>query len=181
MTDDYSDYQAPLEDNILSEITNAALRQKTLEAELAKLDENLSIKKAELKNMAEIVIPDLMDKAGMTSFQLKDGSKIEVAETVRASIPAEFKSRAFKWLADHNHDALIKEQFTFDFDRDQTELSEEFGEFIKNKYPALRSKHKKSVHPSTLSSFVKGQLVEGVDIPLTYFGVYRQRVAKIKG
>jgi hypothetical protein len=38
---------------------------------------------------------------------------------------------------------------------------------------------KQAVHSSTLKSFVKGQLEDGVEIPEDVFGVFRKTVAKL--
>jgi CHAT domain-containing protein len=177
---DYSNFkeEQPV-DSVLSQIAAKALEQKQTEAEVARLQEELQKAQDKLKDISEFQLPQLMDSIEMTKFTLKDGSEISVQEKIRASIPAAFEKEAFGWLAENKHDHLIKRQFTIEFSRDQEEWAKKFQKELSEREDPLNYKCKRSVHASTLASFVKEQLEEGVALPLDYFGVYRQRFTKI--
>jgi hypothetical protein len=50
---------------------------------------------------------------------------------------------------------------------------------LQNRKRPLAFDLKRTVHASTLASFVKSQLEAGVDFPMDLFGVYRQRTSVI--
>lgn len=176
---DYSEFKDGPGDNLLAQISATALEQKEAEAKVAKLEEELQVAKDTLRDISERRLPELMDSAEMTSFTLSDGTKIEVNEKIRAGIPPKTQGQAFMWLKEHGHDALIKNQITVDFDREQEDIAEKFAENLREKWDDVRFKQKKTVHASTLASFIKEQLSEGIDIPLDIFGAFRQRFSKI--
>lgn len=177
---DYSSFQdtEPVGD-ILPKITALAIAQKEAEAKVADLEEKLKAAKAEVVDISEFKLPELMDSIQMKKFTLQDGSEVEVAEKIRASIPSKFLDRAMKWLEDNEHENIIKEQFTVDFDQEDREVMDDFASVLAKDFGEIRQKHKRSVHASTLASFVKGQLEEGVEIPFDLFGVFRQRFTKV--
>jgi len=179
-THDYSQFQDPKEkDSVLGKISELALEQKKLEASVARMQEDLKKEQDKLKDVSEFRLPQLMDSIGMASFTLADGSKIEVKETIRASIPEAKQGEAFQWLDDNKQSGLIKREFIINFGRDEEEWAKEFEEELRKKNTPINYKTKRSVHNSTLVSFVKQQLEEGVNLPLDLFGVFRQRSTKI--
>ena len=177
---DYSDYKEQLGDNILSVLNGVALDQKKAEAEVARLEEELGLAKQALRHISENTLPTLMDECGMTEFTTTDGIKISVTETIRASIPIESQAQAFEWLKGHNHDDLIKREFKIEFGKGEEKWAEEFEKKLNEEERPLKVQVKRGVHPQTLASFVREQLKEGVDIPLSVFGASRIRSSKIK-
>lgn len=180
MNDEYAEFKENPGDNILAQISATALQQKRLEAELARMEEDVQKKKDELRNISERVLPELMDAAGQTEVTTKDGIKVKVEDRFQASIPVARAHEAFAWLKEHGHDSLIKNEFKVEFGRDQDKLSEEFKQYLEGEWEEVDFKNKKSVHASTLKAFVKEQVEEGVNIPFDLFGVLRQRFTKLK-
>lgn len=185
MTDeyDYSDIKretAGNKDNILAQLTASAMDQLAAEKQVAACEEALAVAKAELKRISEFTIPELMDAAETQEHTTKDGLRIKITETIRGSIPKENPDAAFKWLGENKHDDLIKREFKIRFGKGDEAWAKKFERDLKARKKPVAVEVSRTVHPSTLASFVKGQLEAGVDFPLDTFGVYRQRVSKVE-
>lgn len=167
-------------DNILKALADLAMDQKRAELTVAKAEEALNLAKAELKRIAETDIPKLMDEAEMTEYTTKDGVKIKISEKIRGSIPKANEVKAFEWLKENKHDDLIKREFKIQFNKDEEAWAAKFVRDLNARKKKLAYEVKRAVHPSTLASFVKGQLEAGVDFPLDIFGVFRQRVSEVE-
>lgn len=162
----------------LSRLSTLAEEQAKAESEVARLEAELAQARETLKDYAERQVPELMDSIGIEEFKTSTGLKIQVAETIRASISATNAPRAFAWLRGSGHAALIKREVKLTFGRGEDEKAEDTIRDLESK--GLNPEDKSSVHPSTLSAFVKESLNAGTEIPLDLLGVHRQRVAKIK-
>jgi hypothetical protein len=175
------DYSAFAEEvnatNILAAISSLASDQKAAEAAVAAAEEALEKAKAALREIAEHRLPELMDAAQMTEFTTRDGIKISVKETIRASLPKGREAEAFEWLREHEHEGLIKNEFKVPLNREQAESAVQLAEALQGL--GLEYEQRRTIHPSTLASFVKEQLEAGVELPMDAFGVYRNRATKI--
>lgn len=180
-TYDYSEIKQELnpKDNILASLSALALEQKRAEEAVAKATEALTKAQEELKEIAEKRIPELMDAAEMTKYTTRDGLSIAIKEKVHGSIPKATEDKAFAWLAEHGHDDLIKREFKIQFNKNEEAWAAKFKRDMDQRKKKLAYEIKRAVHPSTLSSFVSGQLEQGVEFPMDIFGVFRKRTAKI--
>lgn len=145
--------------------------------EVERLTGALTQASEKLRKTQEEDIPRLMDEIGMKEFKTSSGLIIKVKEDVRASIPKDQEAVAFEWLRSHEHAALIKRQVIVEFSVGEDEKAKKVIESLEEQ--ELDVADKSSVHPSTLSSFIKNQLQEGNNIPLEPFGVFRQRKSVI--
>ena len=102
------------------------------------------------RELAEHKIPELMESLGQEILRTTSGITVELKENVYARIPKKREQEAFDWLHENNEGGLIREEVV------------------------------RRVHPMTLKSWVRGKLEEGKAIPEDLFGVYVQKVAKIK-
>jgi hypothetical protein len=177
---DYQEFTEKPRDKLMKELSEAAIAQMEAEAEVEKAKENLLIKEQELRYISQTLLPKLMDEAGLAKTQTIEGLEISVKEEIRANIPEEKRAEAFAWLEEHQHGDLIKREFKVLFGRDQEEWAAKFEEDLKSSEQPLDYQLKRGVHASTLTAFVKAQTAEGNDVPIDLFGVFRQRVSKIK-
>lgn len=174
---DYLKYTAPvLSGSELAQLSELAELQAKSEAEIADLEARLTKAREVHRDLAERQVPELMDKVGMSEFKTTSGLKIEVNETIRASISKAAAGGAFAWLKAHGHSALIKRLISVSFGKGEDEKADE----LKAQLNAYEVDDVSNVHPATLSAFVREKLQKGEDIPLDLLGVHRQRVAKIK-
>lgn len=153
------------------------------EAYVALKEKELEEAKDAMKEIAEMRIPSATD--GLEGkFALSDGRTLEVKEDIRSSIAGDKRIPAIQWLDEHDYGHIVKRVIAVEFGKDS---DKEVAE-----YKAVLEKHKKatnrplvvkeqySVHHATLNAWVKEQLGEGVELPKETFGIFRQRVAKVK-
>lgn len=178
---DYSAFVGPeaSSEGELSQLSKLAEQQAETEAEVTRLEAELNKARERYRDLAERQVPELMDKIGLEKFKTTSGLVIDVAETIRASIPKALQQRAFAWLRENNHAAMIKRIVSVEFGKGEDERANELLQRLAE-VDHLEPDDKSSVHPSTLAAFVRAKLSEGEEVPLDLFGVHRQRVAKIK-
>lgn len=181
MSYDYSGFEdkaTPVD--LLSRISALATDQLKAEAAVEEAEKALETRKAELRQIAEVLLPALMEEAQMADFTTASGLKVTVKENIRASIPAARQAEAFAWLQAHDHADLIKREVKLDFDRNQEDECDVIMKEVAAHHPDIRMDLKRSVNPMTLSSFVRERLEAGDVIPQDVFGVFRQKASKIK-
>lgn len=155
--------------------------------ELMQAQETLAWYKAEVER-AEEAIKELTDRRipeateGMDGkLKLKDGRELILKTEIRASIAGEKKDPAIKWLDQNGYGSLVKRELVFQFNREDTAKYQKFVQVLKDAGVEVVMEEKFNVHWQTLTSWVKERLKEGDEIPLDTFGVFRQRVAEVKG
>lgn len=161
----------------LAMLAQFAGQLNSAELEVAKLEEALAAAKGKVTDLAERQIPELMDTLGMKTFTTKNGFKVEVKRTIRASIPAASKDKAMKWLDDNGHSGLIKRSVLVAFDRTQEKEAAKLEQQLGKKFENVKTDLK--VEPSTLRAWIAEQLEAGAEVPLELFGAWEQRIAKI--
>jgi len=176
-TSDYSEYETEKPVVDLNVLAKLATEQKKAELDVSEAEEVLKSAKAVLKDISEHKFPELMDSLGLKIFETDDGLKIKIDEKIRASIPAAGFGLAEKWLTDNGHAGIIKNEVKMQFAAGQFERASKITKELTEL--GYEPQSKKSVHASTLASFVKTQLEEGIDIPMKTFGAFKQRSTKV--
>ena len=159
----------------LNEMVDLALRLQQMkaeaEAELAEVTDRL-------KQVEEVIIPNLFDELGMKKFTLSDGRTIEVKEKYASTITKENEAACFNWLEENGLGSIIKKSVICDFKRDEIEEHERLVTVLEDN--GIGYAEKQGVHSSTLSAFVKEQIEAGVEFPKDLFKVFLLRSTKIK-
>ena len=159
----------------MTQLAELADRQLAAEKDVEAQELELKKAQAKLREISETLIPELMDELGLEEYKTASGLQVKVREDIRANISKAHLNEAIAWLRGNGHERLIKNMFSLiagdeadahEIRRQLTDLSLEFSE-------------NPSVHPSTLSAFVREKLRNGEDIPLEVFSVHRQRVSKV--
>ena len=166
------------EDSKLNRISTLALKQLELERKLTELNDTVAKTTEELKQVAEVDLPNALTDAGMLDFTLLDGSKIGIEEKLIASVPKDQKSDFFGWLVEHNHGDLIKRTVEIAFGRGERAIAEKVLEYLRTTYPKAKVSDNEDVHWQTLRSFVREQLAKDVVLPPSLY-VDRPRRAVI--
>jgi len=177
MSHDYSDYVEPTSEDSLAELSRLADLQLEAQVEVERAKAALKDREKELREIAEVRIPELMEEMGIETFTTTSGVKISVKEAIRASILVANKGRAFRWLRDNGHEALIKRIVKLQFGMGQDEQAQEA---IDRLGPDYDIDDDCKVEPMTLKKFVREMLEEGQEVPEDLFSVHRQRVSNIK-
>lgn len=179
MTHDYSQHQPRLPNKLAAEIASLVLQHKeaTLRCETA--EEELKRAKAQLAYIAEEVLPEKILELGTDIYRdPTTGLEIRIEQAVFANISEANKPYAFAWMDANGHGGMIKREITVAFNRDQEIAARTLQDkLIEEGYPSVQEKG--TVHWKTLSSWAKGQLEDGVELPDS-ISIHRKPVAKIK-
>lgn len=164
-------------DEELRSVAGLAKQAALLEAEIADLDNILTNRKRDLREIVEVRLPAALAEKGLSEIKLDDGTKITVSTYYSASISKERATNAFAWLRSNGHDDLIKHEVSVSFGKGEEKNAlrvisaiEEMGFFPSDK---------ETVHPQTLKAWVREQIEAGRDIPSELFGVQTGQIAKI--
>jgi len=186
---------APTSNEEIGALAELAQQMVYLENEIERDEESLKQKKQNLRMLAERDIPDMMQELNVRSFELTDGSAIEVKPIIQASIPSAgaierakeesvraelvvLQQQCFNWLRDNGGGDLIKSAVEVKFGRGEEQDCKNFTEQLKDNN--LNYKQATSVHPQTLNGFMKERIEEGKDVPMELFRVFTGRRANIK-
>lgn len=175
----YAEDTAPTSEDSLAVLSKLAVELSEADAEVARIEEELRKAKEKQKDISEYRIPQLMDEIGIEEYKTTSGLKLQVKETIHASVTKAKMTAASRWLDEHGHSALVKRKVLVEFDKDEEEEAQALYDELLNKDTRLRVGQDLTIHPSTLRAWVKEQLESGEDIDLDLFGVYRSRTAKI--
>jgi hypothetical protein len=152
-------------DQRIAAVSVFAEKQIELEAKVKRLEKELADAQSDLKKVAEHDLPNAMIELGSRGFTLTDGSKINVKKVYVANIKDERKPDAFRWMRDHDHEALIKANVLTSFPKGDVDRAEALMIAI-NKLLAKRGidgvevRLDQSVHWQTLRAFVREQIEE---------------------
>lgn len=176
---DLRDEEVPT--NLLTVLRQLADELAAAEAEVAAAEEILQQRKNMLKDIVEQRIPRATE--GMDGkLDLKDGRELIIKEEIRSSIAGDKREPAIEWLDANGYGSIVKRQVIFEFPKGSTDRCNKFLEAVQSLgLGQLVMKTKYEVHHATLNSWVKERLKEGDEIPTDTFGVFRQRIAKVKG
>lgn len=159
----------------------AALVKKfdELDLEVAKLEDLLRQAKKNRDQVQGIDLPDLFDELGLKQIKLPNGASVEISQFFAANVSEANREKAFTWLREHGHGAIIKHDVTINVKKGEEKKYQKLvSDLLKT---GMTFSDKEKVHPQTLAAFVKEQMgAEGVDFPTDLFGVFPVRKAKIK-
>ena len=161
----------------LERLRALASNMQDLEAKIGSKTVELAELQGELDRISGHTIPDIMAELAMESFTLEDGYKLEVKNDLKASITAENKPAAHKWLREHNFDGIIKTKVLAEFGRGEMEKAEQA--LAKLREAGFEASMDEGIHAATLKSFVKERMEAGDAIPVSTFGVYEFKKTKI--
>lgn len=150
--------------------------------EVEKCAAALAAAQARVREIEEKEIPEIMDDVELEEFTAKSGRKIKINETIRCALLAANKPKAFTWLLENGHEALVKRTISMDFGKGENDLAEAFKKMNLELNPELEFTDKTNVHPQTLDKWIREKIEanEYEDLPEGMFPIFRQRVAKIK-
>lgn len=157
----------------LKRITDLANLMVTQRKYVEEMEERLTAAKSELRRIETEDLPELMREIGMKSFQLEDGSVVEVTDEVDCSITEANRARAHDWLLANGFGGLIKTEVVVAFGKGEHEAAMKCAEEV-------GGVAQERVHPSTLKSFIKEQMAKGAAVPFDLFSVHPYSKAKLK-
>jgi len=180
MTIDFeSDAQAiTVQDNSLAAISELGRQAILIEKDIEDLEATLAEKKEALRNLTDERIPDALKEIGMKSFEMADGSEIEVKPFYSASIPADRRGEAYEWLRAHGFDDIIKNTVSVQFGRGEDDAAGDLINVIRKQ--GLLPEQAEKIESQTLKAWVREMVEQGTEFPTELFGAYTGLKAKIK-
>lgn len=175
-------------------VVENARRLMKLEMDIIQLTDAINQKKKEYEALATEQLPELMDSVGVTGLDLANGYRLELKPVFRASLPAKSTIEnaddeerpqllrrlkdGLTWLRKHKAADLVKNTLRIDLGKGQDAAAKEFAALAKRlKVTIDRSE---TVHPGSLSKFLKEKMETGAEVPFDTFGVFSGRKAEIK-
>lgn len=172
----YAKYaQRPASDDALAQLSQLAEDQLAAQTAVKDAEEALKQRQKELRDIAEVQVPELMDSLGMKEFETTSGIKIKVDKKYRASIKADMTDQAMRWLRDNGHEALIKRELKMTFGMGEDGLAQEAIDRLGDTPFDDKSK----VENPTLVKMVREALEAGKEVPEELFNVFPQRFTKV--
>ena len=151
---------------------------------LQELEEELLVKEQEYKEMkrkvelvSSEVIPTMMQEMNISTLKLADGTSVEVKPVYGASIPADKKEEAYKWLRENGLGDLIKNEVTVAFGRSEDNKAQQYAVLAQGQgYEPIQ---KLKVEPMTLKALVRERVEAGLDMPSDLFNLFTSNRTKI--
>jgi hypothetical protein len=168
-----------VEQNDLAEIRQLGDTLNELDQSILQAEAEVSNLKQRRKQVAEELLPDLMNKCGLSLIQLNNGAKIQINEFVDARIKD--PDVAFQWLRDTNNDSIIKNDITVSLGRGDDALAQQVIATLKESHD-IDAQVRIGIHNMTLKSFCKDALDNpelAESLPREAFGIYEGQRAKI--
>ena len=167
-----------VEDGELKTISDLALKQSQLEEKVSEKESELKSIKQELKEIAEVQLPEALQEVGVSEFSLVDGTKVSVTPFYSARITTDNKEEAFDWFRKNGHADLIKNTVSVSFGRAEDDTASSLLEKLDSE--GFHPEQKEWVEPMTLKAFIKEQVQKGQPIPFDVFNIYVGRKTKMK-
>lgn len=180
---DFTDDDPSKNDSELEKIAKLASKQEKAEDKVKALSLELAKAQGELAEISEQQIPELMASLGLEEVKTKDGLKVKIKSTIRASIPQEDldkQAQAFEWLEKQGHEHLIKREIKVNFGKGDEKWANKFEADLRKRKRPLVWDRKMTVHPKTLAAFIGNELEKGTEVPMGYFNAFNQKYSKIE-
>ena len=178
---DYSGYDttsaAPVD---LVKVQQQAAQLLDAAEEVARCEMNLTEAQGRVKRLAEEVIPELFERAGLEEIKIAGGITVALKQIVAGSIPKGQEETAFDWMESNGFGALVKRIFTIKFGRADEKWADKFQRDCAQRKKPLNLARVKKVEPATLQKFIRDQHAEGRELPEGAFSVFEKTVATLK-
>ncbi len=153
------------------------MRAKHVEDEIKTLEKMLDDKRKELRDIVEGDLVAALDEAGIPSFELMDGSKIQIREDLYMSIPQKNKVEAANWLCQNGLGSLVKEDVVVHLQKGDPRADNLRKMLIARGFDSFDSAP--AMNTTSVKAAVRKLLADGANVPLEMLGGYSRRWAKI--
>lgn len=139
---------------------------------------------AELRQVREHDLPDLMEQFELPSFSFKDESsgavmKVSIGKEMRVSLPKDNRPAGFAWLRKNKLASIIKTDVVIAVGRDAKGLPKKINTAVRKIDKTLKGVFQEKVEPATLKATIVALLEKGINVPLDIFSVFDQTVANV--
>jgi hypothetical protein len=163
------------------ELDKLTLQAERLTAQRKKVEEQLQKCKQAEEQLLNKDIPELLGKMRLDACVTASGIEVKVKREIKASLPGhdrvEARMGAFRWLIEHGHGGVIKNQVSIALDRGEDTRADELVVELRGKGFDVESK--KDVHAQTLGALVRELVADGKIVPRDFFNLFDMRIAKL--
>ena len=185
--DDQFDYGADADPDqevvarAFAELDKLTLQAERLTEQRKKAEDQLkNIKQAEEQLLTKD-IPELLGKMRLDECTTASGIQVKVKREIKMSLPGhervEARMGALRWLIEHGHGGVIKNQISIALERGEDSRADELVVELRAK--GLDVEAKKDVHPSTLGALARELFAAGTIVPRENFNIFDMRLAKL--
>ena len=163
--------------NDANKLSDQVVKLQELEAELLVKEQEYKEMKRKVDLVSSEVIPTMMQEMNISTLKLSDGTSVEVKPVYGASIPADKKEEAYKWLRENGLGDLIKNEVTVAFGRSEDNKAQQYAVLAQGQgYEPIQ---KLKVEPMTLKALVRERVEAGLDMPSDLFNLFTSNRTKI--
>ena len=163
--------------NDANKLSDQVVKLQGLEAELLVKEQEYKEMKRKVELVSSEVIPTMMQEMNISTLKLADGTSVEVKPVYGASIPADKKEEAYKWLRENGLGDLIKNEVTVAFGRSEDNKAQQYAVLAQGQgYEPIQ---KLKVEPMTLKALVRERVEAGLDMPSDLFNLFTSNRTKI--
>ena len=178
MPDFEADQRADLDGaNDANKLSDQVVKLQELEAELLVKEQEYKEMKRKVELVSSEVIPTMMQEMNISTLKLADGTSVEVKPVYGASIPADKKEEAYKWLRENGLGDLIKNEVTVAFGRSEDNKAQQYAVLAQGQ--GYEPVQKLKVEPMTLKALVRERIENGLDMPSDLFNLFTSNRTKI--
>lgn len=152
-----------------------------IEEKMSALNEQLERLNTRRKFLLEDALPDLFEELGVEQLKLDDGRTMTLSQIVQASILADKKQAAFKWLRDNKLGALVRTNIELDFGPGELDKAQAAIKLLRAK--KFNPQYQEAVNTQTLKALVRERLADGKKIPscFAYAAIPTIKITQPKG
>ena len=163
--------------NDAKSLSDQVVKLKQLEDSLIEKEKELKELKRHIDLVSGEVIPTMMQEMNISTLKLADGTSVEVKPVYGASIPADKKEEAYKWLRENGLGDLIKNEITVAFGRSEDNKAQQYAVLAQGQ--GYEPVQKLKVEPMTLKALVRERVEAGLDMPSDLFNLFTSNRTKI--
>jgi len=161
-----------------TELSDAIEKLNSVSAQIKNAEAGLKKLKEEEKQINNFTIPEIMNKMNLSTVKLRDGSELSVKKVYSATIKADKKAEAIKWLRDNGLGDIVKNEITVNFGQGEENKAAEYANLAKES--GYEPSQKEAVHAMTLKVTMEDWKNKGNDVPEDLFWTFDGNQTKVK-
>ena len=161
-----------------TELSDAIEKLNSVSAQIKNAEAGLKKLKEEEKQINNFTIPEIMNKMNLSTVKLRDGSELSVKKVYSATIKADKKAEAIKWLRDNGLGDIVKNEITVNFGQGEENKAMAYATLARGQ--GYEPTQKEAVHAMTLKVTMEDWKNKGNEVPEDLFWTFDGNQTKIK-
>lgn len=168
--DQYIDEMPEPNDSQLKRIVALANEYVDIAWQLERLKAQLALLEKQYDDLGQVILPDMMQQAGLSEFRLENGYRLRVRPVLGCSVLKEKLDIAEAWLDANGHSGLVKHRLQVDIPKGDNPHLLHLQDTLKS--CGLEYEDIKRIHPQTLNRWAREMKENNDQIPTDIFNVY---------